>query len=88
MKPGPMPGILCTPGWPPDRTGESAGSVAIIFRFGFFSFKYFPVPVMVPPVPVVQTSTSIFPSVSFQISSAVALWAFGLSGFSNCIGMK
>ena len=46
-------------------------------------------PVMVPPVPTPATTMSTWPSVSFQISSAVVRrWISGLAGFLNCWGMK
>ena len=51
MKPAPMPWILCGPGFPPDKTGDSTGSMATIRSSGFFSFRYCPEPVSVPPVP-------------------------------------
>ena len=87
-KPAPMPWILCGPGWPPDRTGESSGSTATIFTDGFFAFSTWPTPVMVPPVPTPEMTMSTAPLVSFQISSAVVLrWIAGLAGFSNCCGM-
>ena len=34
MKPAPMPWILCGPGWPPVRIGDSAGSTAIDLNAG------------------------------------------------------
>ena len=34
-KPAPMPWILCGPGAPPERTGLSSGSTAIIRTEGF-----------------------------------------------------
>ena len=37
----------------------------------FCSLRYFPTPETVPPVPTPATKTSIFPSISFQISLAV-----------------
>jgi len=47
------------------------------------------IPVMVPPVPTPETSTSMPPSVSFQISGPVVFsWIAGLAGFLNCCGMK
>ena len=56
---------------------------------GFFSFKYWPVPVKVPPVPTPAIKISTSPSVSFQISGpVVALWIAGFAGFTNCPGMK
>ena len=57
-KPAPIPWILCGPETPSDSTGEDAGSTATIFTSGFFSFKYSPVPVMVPPVPTPATKIS------------------------------
>src|ERR1017187_1918821 len=40
---------------------------------------------MVPPVPMPETSTSIEPSVSSQISGPVVRkWISGLAGFLNC----
>lgn len=33
--PAPIPYILCGPGFPPDKTGDSAGSTAIETIFGF-----------------------------------------------------
>ena len=44
---------------------------------------------IVPPVPTPETSTSIAPSVSSQISGPVVCsWMAGLAGFLNCCGMK
>ena len=46
-------------------------------------------PVIVPPVPTPETSTSIAPSVSSQISGPVVVsWIPGLAGLSNCCGRK
>ncbi len=88
MKPAPMPWILCGPGAPPDRTGESVGSTAIIFTEGFLAFSAWPTPVMVPPVPTPATTTSTAPAVSFQISSAVvASWIAGFARFLNWAGL-
>ena len=50
-KPAPMPWILCGPGWPPERTGESSGSTATIRSDGLRGLSTWPTPVMVPPVP-------------------------------------
>ncbi|MOA39905.1 hypothetical protein D3C78_1617210 [compost metagenome] len=58
---------------PPERTGLSAGSTAMTFTSGLRDFSTWPVPVMVPPVPMPETRISTVPSVSFQISSAVVL---------------
>ena len=39
-KPAPMPWILCGPGAPPDRTGESSGSTAIIRTLGLRALQH------------------------------------------------
>ena len=52
---------------------EPIGSAPITFIFGFFSFKYFAVPVIVPAVPSPATKCVIFPSVASQISGPVVL---------------
>ena len=84
-KPAPMPWILCGPGGPPDRTGYSSGSTAIILTPGLRALSTSPTPVIVPPVPTPENTISTPPSVSFQISSAVVRrWISGLAGFSNC----
>ena len=84
-----MPWILWGAALPPASTGEEAGSTATTCRAGFFSFKYPPTPVMVPPVPTPATKMSTWPSVSSQISGpVVARWAAGLAGFSNWPGRK
>ena len=70
-KPAPIPWIPWGPAWPSDNTGLVAGSTATTFTFGFWSFKYLPVPLTVPPVPTPATKISTFPSVSFQISGPV-----------------
>ena len=89
INPAPIPWILCGPGAPPERTGESAGSTAISLTFGLCSLSPLPVPVAVPPVPTADTNASTFPSVSLQISSAVVfLWIAGFALFSNCCGMN
>ena len=79
---------LVRPGLPPESTGLSAGSTATMRTPGLRAFSTWPTPVIVPPVPTPETKTSISPSVSFQISSAVVRrWISGLAGFSNCCGM-
>ncbi len=79
-----MPWILCGPGWPPLRIGDSAGSTAIIWTSGLRAFSTWPTPVMVPPVPMPATTMSTWPSVSFQISSAVVWrWISGLASLAN-----
>ena len=35
-----MPWILCGPGWPPDRTGESSGSTATILQAGLARLQH------------------------------------------------
>ena len=88
MNPAPIPWILCGPGLPPERTGESAGSTATILIFGFNSLSRAPTPLTVPPVPTPAMKISTFPSVSRHISSAVVrLCTAGLAGFSNCCRM-
>ncbi len=94
MKPAPMPWILCGPGligWPASFcviTGLSFGSTAtemIFFPRVFLMYRE--TPVIVPPVPTPETSTSIAPSVSFQISGPVVFsWIAGFAGFLNCCG--
>ena len=46
-------------------------STATILMSGFFSLRYLPTPVIVPPVPTPATKISTLPSVSFQISGPV-----------------
>ena len=46
-------------------------SIPHIFILGFFSFKNFATPEIVPPVPTPTTKWVIFPSVWFQISGPV-----------------
>jgi hypothetical protein len=76
---------LCGPGWPPERTGEPAGSTAMILNEGLRGLSTSPTPVIVPPVPMPETTMSTLPSVSFQISSAVVRrWMAGLDGLENC----
>ncbi len=83
-----MPWILCGPGSPPDRIGEASGSMATISTDGLRAFNTSPMPLIEPPVPTPDTTTSTAPSVSFQISSAVEMrWISGLAPFSNCCGM-
>ena len=64
-----MPCILCGPGLPPEITGESAGSTAIICMAGLCALRAAPTPLIVPPVPTPPTKTSTFPLVSLHISS-------------------
>ena len=71
IKFAPIPCNSCGPEIPFDKSGEEAGSIPTIFIFEFFDFKYFPVPVIVPPVPIPATKISICPSVSSQISGPV-----------------
>ena len=71
MNPAPMPWILWGPGAPPLMTGDSAGSTATTRMAGFFSFRYLPTPLIVPPVPTPATKTSILPPVASQISGPV-----------------
>src|SRR6478735_4086168 len=81
----PRPWILCGPGSPPLRIGDSAGSTAMICTPGLRALSTCPTPVMVPPVPMPATTMSTWPSVSFQISSAVVLrWISGLASLANC----
>ena len=88
-KPAPMPWILWGPAVPFVSTGESAGSTATTLTPGFFSFRYSPTPVTVPPVPTPATKASTAPSVSRQISRPVpALWAAGLAGLTNWPAIK
>ena len=87
--PGPQPWILCGPGFPPEITGESAGSAATIRSDGLRGFITCAQPVTVPPVPVPHTRMSTLPSVSRQISSAVVRrWMSGFAGFSNCCSTR
>ena len=80
----PMPWILCGPGAPPLRIGDSAGSTPTIWMFGLRSLSTWPTPVMVPPVPMPATKMSTLPSVSAQISSAVVRrWMSGLASLAN-----
>ena len=84
-KPAPMPWILWGPGTPPDSTGLSSGSTAIILKSGLRALITSAMPVSEPPVPTPLTTASTRPPVSSQISSAVVRrWASGLAGFSNC----
>ena len=80
-----MPWILCGPGVPPLRIGDSSGSTAMICTPGLRSLSTWPTPVIVPPVPMPATKMSTSPSVSRQISSAVVRrWISGLASFANC----
>ena len=69
--PAPIPWILCGPGNPFDKTGDVSGSTATTFTLGLCSFRYFPVPDKVPPVPTPATKKSILPSKSVKISGPV-----------------
>lgn len=85
--PAPMPWIGCGPFWPPERTGDAAGSTATNRADGLRSLMTCATPVMVPPVPTPATTMSTLPSVSRQTSSAVVTrWMAGFAGFSNCWG--
>ena len=92
MNLGPMPWILCGLCGPsPESSGDLNGSTANdLLRPGFFFFKRFGHAVIVPPVQPPPTTTGPpFPSVSFQISSAVVLrWISGFAGLPNCCGMN
>ncbi len=62
--------------------------MATICTDGFLAFNTSPMPLIEPPVPTPDTTTSTEPSVSFQISSAVEIrWISGLALFSNCCGI-
>ena len=84
--PAPIPWILCGPGLPPERTGESFGSTAITSMSGNFSFSTSPVPVTVPPVPTPAINASkLKPSNASIISGPVVKrCASTFAGFSNC----
>ena len=56
----PIPWILWGPALPFVNKGESAGSIPIILIFLFCSFKYFPTPDIVPPVPIPAKNISTF----------------------------
>src|ERR1039457_1227164 len=87
-KPAPSPWSLCGPGCPPERIGEPAGSTAISLNDALRGLMTSPMPVMVPPVPIPDTTMSTLPSVSFHISSAVVRrWTAGLDGLENCCRM-
>lgn len=61
------------PFWPPDNTGDAAGSTAMNCADGLRSLMTWATPVMVPPVPTPATKMSTLPSVSRHTSSAVVL---------------
>ena len=64
------------------------GSTPIIFTLGFFSFRYWPTPLIVPPVPMPQTKCVILPSLSSQISGPVVqVVRFGIHGIVVLIGI-
>ena len=88
MKPAPMPCSGCSPGPPPDSTGLASGSTATMRRPGRRGFSACAQPVMVPPVPTPEMIASTWPSVSYQISSAVVRrWIAGLAGLPNWFGI-
>lgn len=64
---------MACPFAPPESTGEAAGSTAITWKDDLSGLMYSPIPVMLPPVPTPQTRMSTLPSVSAQISGALAL---------------
>jgi hypothetical protein len=95
MNPAPMPWMLCRPGFSGSprlcwvSTGELTGSTATTCTLGLRALSTSPQPVIVPPVPTLETRMSTPPSVSRQISSAVVVrWISGLAGFLNCWGMN
>ena len=66
-----------------------AGSTAQISISGLASFNTFPMPVIVPPVPMPEQKPSIGPSACARISFAVCRrCACTFSGFSNWFGTK
>ena len=71
MKSSPTPSTLYGATGPEYR--EPSGSAPTMWTAGFCSFKYFATPLMVPPVPMPATKTSIFPSVCSQTSGPVVL---------------
>ena len=80
MKPGAVPMILCLQAIPLESIGESAGSVATMRSPGMRSRSQVDSPEIVPPVPVVQTSTSRSAPKSSKISSAVRRCDSGFAG--------
>ena len=52
---------------------EPKASTPKILILGFCSFKYLPIPEIVPPVPLAATKCVISPLVCFQISGPVVL---------------
>ena len=85
-----MPWMACGPGWPPESTGEAAGSTAKIVMFLNFFLSTSPTPVIVPPVPTPATKASIFfAPMKFMISFAVVLrCTAGFAGLPNWSGLK
>ena len=86
-----IPLVICAKGF--ERTSgklvtEVFDETATIFTAGLRALSTSPTPVIVPPVPMPETTMSTLPSVSRQISSAVVLrWISGFAGFLNCCGM-
>jgi hypothetical protein len=64
----PAPSILCGPGAPPERTGDSAGSTTATRTGGMRSFNTLATPREEAPVPTACTNASTAPCVSSQIS--------------------
>ena len=76
---------MCGPGLPPLKTGDSAGSTAIVTNFYFnYSLMCSEIPIIVPLVPTPEIKISILPLVYFQISGpVVSLCIFVLALFAN-----
>jgi hypothetical protein len=74
-------------GWPPDSTGDAAGSTATMRVSARRLRSTSPTPVMVPPVPTALTNASTRGS-CFRISGPVVRrCASGFAGLLNCCGM-
>ena len=71
MKLAPMPWILCGPALPPVSRLLEAGSTATALMSLFFSFRYFAMPLRVPPVPMPAVKAAMVPSVSCHSSGPV-----------------
>ena len=86
-KPAPTPSILCAPGWPPDSTGDSAGSTATIADP---ARRACAAPRAMPrsdaAVPTLWTKPSIRPPVCVQISSRHRVIGRELVGVVQLIG--